>query len=384
MEDRAIESTSEIPGLSAARHLAREGRWREAVDAAHEWMPGVPSLYVVMALLGQDADRNVLAEGLTTQLRQLAALEPENARWHRLMAAVFGACERLLDGLAAAREAVRLEPDHPDGLHLLCRMALSKGLLPEASEAARRLMSVDPDSVPGLAAVAECEFYSDRFEEAVTAADRALDRNGLEPLAWGFRGASLARLRRFPGALASLSNAVRLVPDWDWAAQELVRASAEYEAQLFSSNLPGGVIVVLGSCVLAYSANRLLLDGIGVPAVVARWIAASFPIFLLPLFWAGYRRFCLRKIPSAIRDQAESLRLASGTPSGSGRRTRQILLWMGLALYLAAILPFAFHDVTAGVLAGYVVFYGLVFGLGYALHRRREREPRLSIREPRP
>ena len=59
MEDRAIESTSEIPGLSAARHLARESRWREAVDAAHEWMPGVPSLYVVMALLGQDADRNV-------------------------------------------------------------------------------------------------------------------------------------------------------------------------------------------------------------------------------------------------------------------------------------------------------------------------------------
>ncbi|XVU22236.1 tetratricopeptide repeat protein [Actinoplanes sp. CA-054009] len=157
-----------------AHRLAQVGRYDEAEKAARDGLAADPGDARLLTLLASVLRlRRDYAGALATADAAVAAA-PQFADAHAERAENLIVMIRSRDAVAAAAEAVRLDPTEPTAHFVLARALASAKDYPRARAAAAHGRSLDPGSVEGLLTVADVERDAGNREAAVAAARAAL------------------------------------------------------------------------------------------------------------------------------------------------------------------------------------------------------------------
>lgn len=244
--------------LLAARTQPRDARRRaRAYDAARELDPGSPWGAIAVSsealaeaddlerramdlldrgFVAQSADvrRTIgpaldLAEGAA---RAAVQLGPELAEAHAARAEALLARRArsssfpVAEALAAARQAVALDPTEPRFEALLSRALRSASDDPGAARALERALRLAPDDATLLAGLGRVRLDLGDDRGARSALERAVDRNPDDVAAWLNLGVALHRLGDSAGAVAAIRRAERLDADDPRILQALAFAYA--------------------------------------------------------------------------------------------------------------------------------------------------------------
>lgn len=122
-----------------------------------------------------------------------------------------------LDAQLCAQDALAIDPNHADTLHLLGRLAFDAGQFDHALEWLTRAIRRDPRP-EYLASLGNTLQRQGRHEDALKAFDKAVQLAPGDAELWKDLGGGLAELRRIDEALLSFQHALKLKPDhWDAA-----------------------------------------------------------------------------------------------------------------------------------------------------------------------
>ena len=158
----------------AARRLAEVGRYDEAERMIRSDLAAAPGSGRLLVLLAWVLRlRREYVAALETA-DAAAAAEPGLADAHAERAENLIWMVRSADAVAAAEEAVRLDPLRPAGHLVLARALAAHRDLERARASAAHGLSLAPGSVEGLLTVAEVERDAGRRDEATAAARAAL------------------------------------------------------------------------------------------------------------------------------------------------------------------------------------------------------------------
>jgi tetratricopeptide (TPR) repeat protein len=139
-----------------------------------------------------------------------------------------------LDAQLCAQEALAIDPNHADTLHLLGRLAFDAGQYDHAVEWLTRAIRGDPRP-DYLASLGNTLQRQGRHEDALKAFDKAVQLAPGNAELWMDLGGGLAELRRLDEALLSFQHALKLKPDHCDAAYRcgfLLREMARAEEAL--------------------------------------------------------------------------------------------------------------------------------------------------------
>jgi tetratricopeptide (TPR) repeat protein len=122
-----------------------------------------------------------------------------------------------LDAQLCAQQALAIDPNHADTLHLLGRLAFDTGQHDHALEWLTRAIRQDPKP-EYLASLGSTLQRQGRHEDALKAFDKAVQLAPDDADLWKDLGGGLAELKRVDEALLSFQHALKLKPDhWDAA-----------------------------------------------------------------------------------------------------------------------------------------------------------------------
>ncbi|HEY0969492.1 MAG TPA: tetratricopeptide repeat protein [Gemmatimonadales bacterium] len=125
------------------------------------------------------------------------------------------------------RRAIALDPSHALSHQWLGNCLALLGRAPEASEMMRRSRALAPASAIANAAYGWALYFAGHFDHATDLQLESLELDPAFPVAHLWLGQSLARLRRFPEAIAALRKASELFGRSDAAEAALARGLAE-------------------------------------------------------------------------------------------------------------------------------------------------------------
>jgi tetratricopeptide (TPR) repeat protein len=166
-----------VSDLAHARTLLDLRRWDEAVEAAERAVAADPEAaeprrVLAVALLSGDASEGALEEALDAA-DSAVALEPEVGEGHRLRAHALLGLGQGAYAIAAAREAVRLDPGLDAQLTLGRCLLAGGGDLVEAERTARRAIEIAPERVDAHLLLGDVMLGWEVPEEALVPYERA-------------------------------------------------------------------------------------------------------------------------------------------------------------------------------------------------------------------
>src|ERR1700749_637170 len=124
---------------------------------------------------------------------------------------------RPLDAQLCCQQALVLDPNHADSLHLLGLLSFDAGQYDHALEWLTRAIRQDPRP-EYLTSLGNALQRQGRHEDALKAFDKAVQLRPDDADRWKDLGGGLAELKRFDEALLSFQHALKLDPDhWDAA-----------------------------------------------------------------------------------------------------------------------------------------------------------------------
>jgi tetratricopeptide (TPR) repeat protein len=131
--------------------------------------------------------------------------------------------ERYLDAQICCQQALAIDPDHANSLHLMGLLSFRQGLFDLAVEWMARAIrqNPDPEYLSNLGTVLK---HQGRHEEALQAFDKAIQLRPEAPGAWKNLGDALVELGRPADALLSFQHVLKLDPRHRDAACSLGRA----------------------------------------------------------------------------------------------------------------------------------------------------------------
>jgi tetratricopeptide (TPR) repeat protein len=152
------------------------------------------------------------AEGIELVQRSLA-LDPGQARAHRLLGIALLRLDRPADALASLERAIALVPDSAAAHGARADALSGLGRLAEAVESYDRALALRPDSIEDWCNRGAALFELGRYEEAIGNCDRIVALDPHFAPAHFNRGNALARLGRHDEAVASYDQALAIDPN---------------------------------------------------------------------------------------------------------------------------------------------------------------------------
>jgi protein O-GlcNAc transferase len=119
---------------------------------------------------------------------------------------------KLDDAVAGYEEAIGVDPEHADALHMLGVAHMQKGDPGQAAKLIRRAIRVRPDDARAHSNLASALIAASRFDEAIEIARRATELDPGSADAWGNFGTALIRRNRYSEAIEPLRQALALQP----------------------------------------------------------------------------------------------------------------------------------------------------------------------------
>jgi tetratricopeptide (TPR) repeat protein len=170
---------------------------------------------------------------------------------------------RPLDAQMSCQQALALDPNHADTLHLLGQLSLDARQYDHALEWLTRAIRLDPKP-EYLSSLGTALQRLDRHEEALKAFDKAVQLKPGDADLWKDLGSALAELKRTDEALLSFQHALKLKPDhWDAAyrAGFMLRELGRPEEALFYLDLvdrlqPNQQVVLEMRAIVLHSLKR--------------------------------------------------------------------------------------------------------------------------------
>lgn len=191
---------------------------------------------VMQALAAQPHDANALALLALTRTRQekdqaaLAAaeeavgLEPDRAYMHYVHAFVLHRLDRTDDAFAAAKEGLRLDPHDPEIFSLIASIELHRRAWPAALAAAESALAIDPEHVQAANLRSMALVQLGRREEAMATIDFALQRNPESALSHANQGWNQLHRNQPRQAQEHFREALRLDPELEYARSGMLQA----------------------------------------------------------------------------------------------------------------------------------------------------------------
>ena len=154
------------------------------------------------------------------------AVTPDNAKAHNSLGAIYGNTGRTREAEAHFKEALRLQPDKTEGLHILPnlgRSLIAQGKVAEAVPYLEHARRLKPDDA-GLANEMALAYVGvDRFDAAIAAWRDAVRIDPRQEQTWFALGMALAATGRVPEARQAFTEVLRLNPGRTDAATALSR-----------------------------------------------------------------------------------------------------------------------------------------------------------------
>ncbi len=147
-----------------------------------------------------------------TLFSHIVALNPAARDAYLNLGSALFEADRLEEGLAASRLAIRYRPDSAGAYSNMGRGLLKQNKFEEAEAHLERALEIDPRKGSALQNLAELLRKTRRYEAAVEAYRAALRVNPDSELAYGGMGGALFELKRHEEAVAAMRRALSLKP----------------------------------------------------------------------------------------------------------------------------------------------------------------------------
>ncbi len=158
---------------------------------------------------------------------QALALDPANARAHKLLGMALAQLGRHDDALAAFERAIAQQPDFADAYGSRGDVLLDLGRHAEALASYDQALALAPDSTADWCNRGAALQALERYEDAVASFDRAIAVEPRFAEAHYNRGGALALLKRHDEALAAYDRALAIAPDYADALNNRANALKE-------------------------------------------------------------------------------------------------------------------------------------------------------------
>jgi tetratricopeptide (TPR) repeat protein len=154
-------------------------------------------------------------EGALAAAEKSISLDARYADAWRLKSNALLKLRNLKESIAAADEAVRLDPN-VDTLTSQANAIYESGQFVKALPIYQRVVQIDPNLEYGWSNLSELLNQMKRYNEALTAADRAL-KIAPNTSGWNQRANALVGLQRYQEAIAAYDRVIQLKPDYHYA-----------------------------------------------------------------------------------------------------------------------------------------------------------------------
>jgi len=200
------------------------------------------------------------------------AVAPENDWAHRLHSIALRNCARRHDAVAAAKEAVRLQPMIPHNWHTLASAQMNIFELKEARASAEHLRELAPDWELSHQMLALVALKEERYKEAEEHCRRELEVNPNSYFGMNNLGVALLNQKRKREAVEHFTRAAKINPQAEVARNNLASAVGKY--------LPRVALPFMGIWLL-----QALVRGVGAGITRTRYsdsvLAAGFTMLVI-------------------------------------------------------------------------------------------------------
>ena len=210
--------------LSRAQLLFEQGRFEMAAEELGRQMAQDPDDPFARCLLALCLSKLKNHEQAVREAQAATHLAPDLAYTHYVLGSVLDDVPRLRDAEAAAREAIRLDPEDADYYALLASIRFQQQHWPDTLRYADAGLALDADNIPcanlrGMALV-----RLNRKEDAHQTIQGTLARDPENAAAHANQGWALLHAGKPSEALDHFKEALRLKPDMEWARQGILEA----------------------------------------------------------------------------------------------------------------------------------------------------------------
>ncbi|MGE0431198.1 MAG: tetratricopeptide repeat protein [Planctomycetota bacterium] len=287
-------------------------------------------------------------------LQEAARLDPDNALAVYNAGLTLQQLKRDEEALPLLARASRMDPDHPFALLAHSISLIRLGRLQEGVAELREVTKLHPRVARGWIELANVSFLLDRFQEALLAADKAIELEASAPAGYFLRGNARSRLGDTDKAMADWTFGLGLPANPANRAERRARADtlvhranarrlrndldgarADLEASLQLERTPAG-LEMLGMVEMRVAPQRArqLLDE----------VIKDFPDY--PSAWGirGQLRLSQNDNAGAIDDLTRAIEL------GRGDSDPTVYMNRGAAKFRSGDMPGAIADMEAGLL----------------------------------
>ncbi|WP_019501511.1 serine/threonine-protein kinase [Pseudanabaena sp. PCC 6802] len=191
------------------------GQRQEAIAAIEQATKKAPNYAYTWWAWGTLLQEDGRHEGALAAAEKAISLDNQYADAWRLKANALLKLRKLPESIAAADEAVRLFPN-VDTLTSQANAIYESGQFAKALPIYQRVVQIDPNLEYGWSNLSELLNQMKRYNEALTAADRAL-KIAPNTSGWNQRANALVGLQRYQEAIAAYDRVIKLQPDYHYA-----------------------------------------------------------------------------------------------------------------------------------------------------------------------
>ena len=210
----ALNPQARSAHLNLGAALYKQGRYKEALDAARVAVEQDPDLFEVHVNLGAILDALGRSEEAETHLRRALELNPQNVDAFQKLAKVFTPQGRYEEAIDVLAQAVALDPASPQAaeLYVLMGRAAQENGQPEAAEYYMHALEIDSHHAEALHWLATLRLEQQRYDEALELFHRFSALHPNDAATYGNMGISLIYLGRNDEALQRFDQALSLDP----------------------------------------------------------------------------------------------------------------------------------------------------------------------------
>ena len=166
------------------------------------------------ALMLLDQSRHEMA---IDELRQLLAVEPNNATGHAILAICFSETKQYADAQAESELAIHLSPDQAFVFYAQSIVLANRNQYAAAQAAIETAVGMDPYNPDYFAKLAEVQFNQHRWQEALAAAEMGLSLDAESVTCTNLRAMALVKLGRKIEAQEAIGAALKRAPEDEYA-----------------------------------------------------------------------------------------------------------------------------------------------------------------------
>ncbi|WP_372721778.1 tetratricopeptide repeat protein [Novipirellula sp.] len=165
-----------------------------------------------LMLLGQSRHEMAIDE-----LRQLLAVDPDNAMGHAVLAICFSETKQYADAQSESELAIHLAPDQPFVFYAQSIVLANRNQYAAAQAAIETAVGLDPYNPDYFAKLAEIQFNQHRWKETLEAAELGLSLDAESVGCTNLRAMALVKLGRKIEAEEAIGAALKRAPEDEYA-----------------------------------------------------------------------------------------------------------------------------------------------------------------------